>query len=155
MPAYLLHSGDKQPTNASPEGPVSKVEQISPQRPRVVIIEDEFLVAWNLQAQLRDWDFDFCEIASDAESGVDLAVSQEAELLIVDVNLGEGPDGVEAVRRILQCRKAVAIFITAYTDETNLNRILRVAPQAPVLAKPFSSDLLFSTIEKLFPRLKG
>ena len=120
-------------------------------QPRIVIIEDEFLVASNLQAVLRDLNFGFCEIASDAESGVDLAISQEAELLLVDVNLGAGPDGVEAVRRIREYRMVPAIFITAYTDESNLGRIRQLIPDAPILSKPVPSDLLCATIQKLFP----
>ena len=120
-------------------------------KPRIVIIEDEFLVAWNLQAVLRDLNFGFCEIASDADSGVDLAISQEAELLLVDMNLGAGPDGVEAVRRIREYRLVPAIFITAYLDESNLGRIWRLIPDAPILSKPVSSDLLGATIRKLFP----
>ena len=120
-------------------------------KPRIVIIEDEFFVAWNLQTMLEDLGFDLCEIASNAESGVDCAIKQVAELLLVDVNLGRGPDGIEAVRRIRECCEVAAIFITAYTDEGNLSRIRQVAPEAPVLSKPVSSDLLLSTIKRLFP----
>jgi DNA-binding response OmpR family regulator len=121
-------------------------------KPRIVIIEDEFFVAWNLQAVLEDMNFGSCEIASDARSGVDLALAQEADLLLVDMNLGDGPDGVEAVRRIREHRKEVAaIFITAYTDDANLGRIRQVAPHAPVLSKPVSPDLLLATIRTLFP----
>ena len=120
-------------------------------KPRILIIEDEFFVAWNLQSILSSLNFEVCDIASDAESGVDLAIRQEAELLLVDVNLGGGPDGVEAVRRILEYRNVAAIFITAYTDQDNLRRIRQVAPEAPVLSKPVSIDLLLSTVGKLFP----
>ena len=121
-------------------------------KPRIVIIEDEFLVASNLQAVLRDLNFGFCEIASDAESGVDLAISQEAELLLVDVNLGAGPDGVEAVRRLREYRMVPAIFITAYTDESNLGRIRQLIPDAPILSKPVPSDLLGATSESCSQR---
>ena len=120
-------------------------------KPRIVIIEDEFFVAWNLQTMLRDLGFDICEIANDAESGVACAIKQAAELLLVDVNLGSGPDGIEAVRRIRDHRELACIFITAYTDEANLSRMQEVALQAPVLSKPVSPELLLSTIRSLFP----
>ena len=125
--------------------------QINSGKPRIVIIEDEFLVAWDLQSTLRDLNFEVGEIASDAATAVDLALSHEAELLLVDVNLGNGPDGIEAVRRIQNYREVAVIFITAYSDETNLSRIRAVAPEALVLSKPVSTPLLLSTIKKLFP----
>jgi two-component system, response regulator PdtaR len=151
MPANALYCGEKEPEwkrplESSPDGeaPVSG-------KPRIVIIEDEFFVAWNMQSMLRDLNFDFCEIAGDAESGVDIAIRHAAELLLVDLNLGDGPDGVEAVRRIREYRNVAVIFVTAYTDEANLRRIRQLSPEAPILSKPVSPDLLGQTIRKMFP----
>ena len=145
---YLGEKEVDQPprVTASSEG-----EATIPGKPRIVIIEDQFLVAWGLQAMLRDLNFDVEEIANDAESGVDCAIKHAAELLFVDVNLGHGPDGIEAVRLIREYRKVSVIFITAYTDEANLGRIRQVAPDAPVLSKPVSPIILHSAIQKLFP----
>ncbi len=151
MPANILYCGKKAPAGWNPSQAASEGKTTVPGKPRIVIIEDEFFVAWNLQSVLHDLSFDFCEIASDAESGVDLAIRQEAELLIVDVNLGDGPDGIEAIRRIRQYRKVAVIFVTAYTDEANLSRIRQLTPEAPILSKPVSFDLLGATIRKLFP----
>lgn len=100
-----LYFGEDGPTHSIPLPPSSCREVSLHRKPRVVIIEDEFLVAWNLQQLLHDRNFDFCEIASDADGAVDLAVRQEAELLLVDVNLGEGPDEVEAVRQSANIKK--------------------------------------------------
>lgn len=101
MPASILCCGEKDRERPSHlQGSLSKDETRSTGKPRIVIIEDEFFVAWNLQTLLRDMNFGHCEIASDAESGVNCAINQQAELLLVDVNLGGGPDGIEAVRRI-------------------------------------------------------
>ena len=151
MSANALYCGEKESERANPFEASSEDEERVPGKPRIVIIEDEFFVAWNLQTVLRDLKFGFCEIASDAESGIDCAISQEAELVLVDVNLGDGPDGIEAVRQIREHRKVEVIFITAYTDETNLSRIRQLIPEAPILSKPVSPDLLGSAIRKLFP----
>ena len=148
----ILYFGEKARQPPNPPEASSEGEMTVPGRLPIVIIEDEFLVAWNLQTMLNDLNFERCEIANDAQSGVDLALSQQAELLLVDVNLGGGPDGIEAVRRIQEYRKVGVIFITAYTDEANLNRIRQVAPEAAVLSKPVSSDLLLTTINKMFPQ---
>lgn len=149
MPA--LSFGKNTPEAANPSQAASNRQTTVSGNPRIVIIEDEFFVAWNLESMLRDLNFDSCEIANDAESGVDLAVSQEAQLLLVDVNLGSGPDGVEAVRRIREYRQVAVIFITAYTDDANLSRIRKLVPEAPILSKPVSPEILSATIRKLFP----
>lgn len=147
----MLYFGEKAPQRPNPPHAASEDEITVPGRPSIVIIEDEFLVAWNLQTTLNDLNFERCEIASDAQSGVDLALNHEAELLLVDVNLGGGPDGIEAVCRIKEYRKVEVIFITAYTDEANLSRIRQVAPEAEILSKPVSGELLGATISRLFP----
>ena len=149
MPA--LSFGKNTPEAANPSQAASNRQTTVSGNPRIVIIEDEFFVAWNLESMLRDLNFDSCEIANDAESGVDLAVSQEAQLLLVDVNLGSGPDGVEAVRRIREYRQVAVIFITAYTDDANLSRIRKLVPEAPILSKPISAHILSATIRMLFP----
>lgn len=151
MSADGFYCAEKQPGRMVPPKASSESEATVPGKPRIVIIEDEFFVAWHLQAVLRDLNFGFCEIASDAESGVDCAISQEAELLLVDVNLGGGPDGIEAVGRVREYRNVAVIFITAYADETHLSRIRQLIPDAPILSKPVSPDLLGATIRKLFP----
>lgn len=151
MPEYALHCGEKEPEWNSPPQRASDDEATRKGKPRIVIIEDEFFVAWNVQATLRDLNFDSCEIAGDAESGIDVAIRQEADLLVVDLNLGDGPDGVDAVRRIREYRDVAVIFVTAYTDEANIRRIRQLAPEAPILSKPVSPGLLGETIRKMFP----
>ena len=151
MSATVAYCGDRRPQRQNRLVPLFEGEASVPGKPRIVIIEDEFFVAWNLQTMLQDLGFGLCEIANDAESGVDCAIHQRAELVLADVNLGGGPDGIEAVRRIRDYRPAAVIFITAYTDEANLTRIRQVAPEAPILSKPVSSELLLANIQKMFP----
>jgi len=122
-----------------------------PGKPCIVIVDDEFFVTWHLQSLLEDMGFTNCEVANDSGTAISLAVERDVSLLLMDVNLGGGPDGVETVRRILERRNIEVIFITAYTDEENLRRIRDVKPDAPILAKPVSFELLQAAIKRLFP----
>jgi len=119
------------------------------QAPRILIVEDEFFVAWNLQSVLRDLKFKDCEIASDLESALERAIECEANLLLMDINLGEGPDGIEVVRRIQAYLKVDVIFITAYADSDTLKRIEEVAPNSPVLIKPASPAAIEAAIRQV------
>ena len=120
-------------------------------KPRILIIEDEFLVAWHLQAILHDMHFLSCDIANDSQAAIDLAINGKAELILADINLGDGSDGIETVRRIFEYMSPLVIIITAYSDEANLSRIRALAPTAPILSKPVSPKILRATILKLFP----
>ena len=82
-------------------------------------------------------------------------LSEEFELFLMDINLGEGPDGIEVVRRIREHRDVAVIFITAYTDPTTLGRIRQVAPDAPVLAKPPGLRDLRAAISNIYPARKN
>jgi CheY-like chemotaxis protein len=154
MLGYEIFCGGKAPRQAPRTQSSSEEEKRPVRKPRIVVVDDEFLVAWHLQTMLHDLQFGNCAIASDAKSAFDCAIAQEADLLLMDVNLGDGPDGIEAVRRIRECRDVAVIFITAYTDEANLSRIRKLAPEAVVLSKPVSANLLHATIKRLFPDIE-
>jgi DNA-binding NarL/FixJ family response regulator len=136
-----------------PAGAKGRLESEAPDQyqPRIVIVDDEFLVAWHLQALLHDLDFEVCEIAGDAESAFNCVISQEADLVLMDLNLGDGADGLETLRRIREHRNVAVIFITAYADDANLRRIRQLAPDAPILSKPVSPEILLATIMRMFP----
>ncbi len=120
-------------------------------KPRILIVDDEFFVAWHTQSMLEDMGFADSVVANDSSTAIRLAAERDASLLLMDVNLGGGPDGVDTVRGILEERMVEVIFITAYTDEDNLRRIRDVKPDAFILSKPVSSQLLQEAIKRLFP----
>lgn len=146
-----IHCVGRDSKTPAPQASPADRRTLAADAPRIVIIEDEFLVGWHLQTMLHDLNFPSVEVACDAQSGIELALRQNAELLLVDVNLGDGPDGIEAVRSIREHCDAPVIFITAYADEAHLRRIRSVTPDAPVLSKPVSPETLHATIRAWFP----
>lgn len=137
--------------------PIKKLEAdaLRHHEPRILIVDDEYFVAWHLEALLQDLEFNVCDIAGDCESAVKSAIDFAPDLILMDVNLGGGPDGVETVRRIFQRRQVAVIFITAYTDEANLTRIRQAAPAAAILSKPVSPEVLKAAIRRALPSEGG
>lgn len=114
--------------------------------PRVLIAEDELLVAWHLESLVRDQKLEVCGLVPDGQGAVEQAGDLDADLVLMDIRLAGRMDGIEAARRIRENRGTPVIFITSYGDPTTRAHIERVVPGAPVLAKPITGESLREAI---------
>ena len=121
----------------------------SGEAPRVLIAKDELLVAWQLEALVRDQKLQVCGLVPDGQGAVEQAGDLDADLVLMDVRLAGRMDGIEAARRIREIRGTPVIFITAYGDPTTRAHIQRVMPGAPVLAKPVTGERLREAIAEV------
>ena len=113
----------------------------------VLIIEDEAMIAWMLESLLEDMGFELITLTSNAAEATAAAERQAPELVISDINLGPGADGVEAVGAICRtCRPAV-IFVSAYIDEDARARISERIAGARILLKPLSGAGLSAAVK--------
>jgi CheY-like chemotaxis protein len=110
--------------------------------PRVLIVEDELLVAWHLESLAREQNLEVCGLVPDGEGAVEQAIDLDVDLILMDVRLAGRMDGIEAARQIRAQRDTPIIFITAHGDSTTRALIERVLPGAPVLAKPITAERL-------------
>lgn len=113
---------------------------------RVLIAEDELLVAWHLESLVRDEKLEVCGLVPDGQGAIEQAGDLGADLVLMDVRLAGRMDGIEAARRIRESSGTPVIFITAYGDPATREHIERVLPGAPVLAKPVTGDRLREAI---------
>jgi DNA-binding NarL/FixJ family response regulator len=114
--------------------------------PRVLIVEDELLVAWHLESLAREQNLEVCGLVPDGEGAVEQAIDLDVDLILMDVRLAGRVDGIEAARRIREQRDTPIIFVTAHGDAATRAHIDRVLPGAPVLAKPITADRLREAI---------
>jgi DNA-binding response OmpR family regulator len=113
---------------------------VSPGR-RILLVEDDVLIAMDLADLLIAMGHDVCHIASTETDAVAAAQRLAPDLLIVDGNLAEG-SGVSAMRRIL-ARGFVAHF---YMSGDTI-QLLKAVPDAVVLAKPFALHALTTAMD--------
>jgi CheY-like chemotaxis protein len=99
-----------------------------------------------LESLVQDLKLQPCGLAAHGEAAIEQAAELEPNLLLMDINLGTGMDGIEAARRIRETIDAAVIFVTAYNDPATLERIERAFPGAPVLAKPVTLEALRAAI---------
>jgi CheY-like chemotaxis protein len=129
------------------KNPSSKGEEYStPAAPRILIVEDLLLVAWHLESLALELDYEVCGLATDGQDAIEQAADAAANVLLMDVNLGEGMDGIEAARRIRETAPAAVVFVTAYNGPPYTERIEAAFPGAPILAKPVTRERLRAAI---------
>lgn len=114
--------------------------------PRILVVEDECIVALDIQSRLRKMGYEMAGTASSGEDAM-LAVGENPpDVILMDVHLGSGIDGVEAAARIRENFRIPVVFITAYADQELISRIRLTEPFAYVL-KPFEESELHASIE--------
>lgn len=115
----------------------------------VLVIEDEAMIAWMLESLLQDMGFEAITLASNAMEAVAAAKRRAPELVISDINLGPGADGIEAVGEIHHTCSPAVVFVSGYIDESARGRIAEQVAGARILSKPLSGDGLFAVIRDI------
>ena len=80
---------------------------------RILIIEDEALVAMELRFVLEDLGYDVVATVADARTARDVARQSEVDLALVDIHLSDGPTGVDLGRELGQDMGVSVLFMTA------------------------------------------
>ena len=114
--------------------------------PRVLIVEDELLVAWHLESLSRELNLEVCGLVPDGDGAIEQAVDLDADLILMDIRLAGRMDGIEAARRIREQRPTPIIFITSHGDPATRTKIEQMLPGMPVLAKPITADSLKAAV---------
>lgn len=110
---------------------------------RVMVIEDEAVIALHLKQLLIGMGNDVAAVARTAREAVAAARDVQPELILADINLADGSSGIDAVDEILTEMTVPVIFITAFPE-----KLLTGDRREPayVIAKPFNPDDVAATV---------
>jgi two-component system, response regulator PdtaR len=124
-----------------------------PRSARILVVEDEYMVATDLADRLTEGGFDVTGIAATAEDALILAAAERPDLVIMDIRLASRRDGIEAAIELKQRHGLRCIFATAHLDAETRSR---AAPAAPLgwLAKPYGTFSLFRQVQAALNELK-
>jgi PAS domain S-box-containing protein len=112
---------------------------------QILIVEDEIIVARDLETRVRELGYDVADIASSGENAVLQAAETRPDLVLMDIRLSGTMDGVEAAEEIRAQFDIPVIYLTAYADDHTLKRAKITEPFGYIL-KPFETRELRSTI---------
>ena len=113
---------------------------------KICIVEDEPIIADYLEQCLLDDGFEVVGIADSFDQAKKLLMNSQPDLLLLDINLGTGPDGVDLAHFINQQINKPFLFVTSNTDAQTLERVKLTNPAGFVM-KPFRKEDLITHIE--------
>jgi len=126
--------------------------QNSSARRRALIVEDEPWFAMSLEADMQALGFD-CDLAANGQDAFLQAMEDAPDIVLMDVNLEGGREGIEAARWLREVCDIPVVFVTAYSDPDTIERIHEQVPDAPVLAKVGYYNRLADAVAAVIPPL--
>jgi len=110
------------------------------------VVEDEIIVAMDIQSSLIHLGYDVPKIADNGKDAIILAEQLNPNLILMDINIKGDIDGIETAEQILKNFNIPSVYLTAYADKNTLSRAKLTAPFGYIV-KPFEETNLYTTIE--------
>lgn len=112
----------------------------------ILVVEDERITAKSIAKQLKGLGYAVTGLASTGEEAIILSEENTPDLILMDIHLGAGMDGVEAAEIIRDRFRIPVVFLTAHSDGATLQRAKLTEPFGYIL-KPYEDRELHTAIE--------
>ncbi|MBV9384889.1 MAG: response regulator, partial [Chroococcidiopsidaceae cyanobacterium CP_BM_ER_R8_30] len=113
---------------------------------KILVVEDESIVAKDIQTRLRKLGYDVSNVVSSGEEAISKAAEISPDLVLMDIRIKGNIDGVEAAREIRARFGFPVIYLSANIDDNTLARAKQTEPSS-YLIKPFKERELYIAIE--------
>lgn len=91
-------------------------------KPKILVVEDEIIVAVNLGQKLKKLGYELVGITSSGEEAIQKAEENHPDLVLMDINIEGNLDGIETAEVLRNRFHTPVIYLTAYADESTLDR---------------------------------
>jgi len=95
---------------------------------KILIVDDSPTASHMIKMYLESLDYSAPWMTNCAEAALKLVEDHSPDLVLMDINLGEGMDGIDTAEVILNRHRIPVIYITAYSDEVTLDRAKDTIP---------------------------
>ena len=139
----LILGKSPQDVNALLEDALDELDKQT--KARILIIEDETVIAMDLSDLVTAAGHDVCAVAITAKEAVAAADRERPDLVLADIQLADGSSGIDAVKQILSSFAVPVIFVTAFPD-----RLLTGERPEPtfLITKPYSPDMVRAAVSQ-------
>lgn len=113
---------------------------------KVLVVEDEFIISHDLMARIANMGYTAVGPAATGRDAIELMRKEHPDVVLMDISLSGNMDGVEAAGHIREEHNVPVIYVTAYSDDSVIERAKPTAPYGYII-KPFVDKELKATIE--------
>jgi DNA-binding NarL/FixJ family response regulator len=120
---------------------------------RILIVEDDVLIASEMEAALAEDGFEIIGIASTGKEAFQLVEAQSPMLVVMDIRLAGDRDGIDTALELFRLHGVRCIFASAHSDDDTRRR---AAPAAPLgwLQKPYTMASLTAMVRAALKELR-
>jgi two-component system, response regulator PdtaR len=116
---------------------------------RVLIVEDEALIAWTLSAMIEDLGMVTAGMAATADDAIAQAETLKPDLILMDIRLKGEKSGIDACRLIRERSAIPVIFVTGHSDPASV-RLAEAAGPSAIVLKPVREQDLEAAIKGVY-----
>lgn len=113
---------------------------------KVIIVEDEYTIALDTEMKLSAQGFNVLGIATDFASLMELIAEDTPDIILMDINLGEGGNGIEIAKKLKKIISVPIVFLSAYSNPEVVSAALETEPFG-YLVKPYKIEDLVITMQ--------
>jgi DNA-binding NarL/FixJ family response regulator len=113
---------------------------------KILIVEDEPVIAENIAMYLNNYDFTVSAIAYDDEEAINQLTTNTPDAAILDINLDAPMNGIQIAEYINKNCRLPFLFLTSYADKETLAKAKAVEPWGYIV-KPFNEKTLLASLE--------
>lgn len=118
---------------------------------KVMIVEDERIVAFNLRQRLLKLGYEVPAVVASGAQALKGFDENSPDIVLMDINIEGDMDGIQTAERLNHASLVPVIYLTAHSEETTLARARSTKPYG-YLIKPFSERELHATIQMALQR---
>jgi CheY-like chemotaxis protein len=118
----------------------------APQATTVLVVEDEGLVRLDAAESLRDAGFEVLEASDAKEALATMELRDDIGVVFTDIDMPGGIDGLELARRVRRARPLMRLILTSGTARPDPRQM---PDDGAFLSKPYSADVVASTIRRM------
>ena len=119
---------------------------MNPGETKILIVEDEGIVAIGIKATLLGFGYKVLPIAISGESAIRIATEHTPDLILMDIKLRGRLNGIETAIALKSQLKAPIIYCTAHTDPATVEAAMGTGP-ASILMKPVNDEDLRAAVQ--------
>jgi signal transduction histidine kinase len=121
---------------------------------RIMVVEDERIVALNLKQRLTRMGYDVIAVVTSGAKALSAIAADQPDIILMDINIDGDMDGIATAAAIPSELHIPVIYLTAYSEDATLERARQTRPYGYLL-KPFSERELHATMQMVLERRRA